>query len=235
MLSLGQHVFGLPVAVVAVILLGSSPASAPAGAGDARKGPDALVRTAQAADAKGKPRLQSWASSVKTPEAKKKAVAAETPKPDADKDRGVPAGQIQPQLHASRGGITTCFDSLARASSQVVDGEHQAYSFWDPKRPNEGTFRSIVALRYPQAMAPRGAAVIVNSPVGGACDATTFQIMPTLRPCNAIQADLMKSGKAVANLTGLALIQVPQDLSYLLLPTAGDGCAIVAIRSIRSQ
>ncbi len=74
-----------------------------------------------------------------------------------------------------------------------------------------------------------------NSPVGGACDATTFQIMPTLRSCNAIQGDLMKSGKAVANLTGLALIQVPQDLSYLLLPTAGDGCAIVAIRAIRSQ
>jgi hypothetical protein len=31
------------------------------------------------------------------------------------------------------------------------------------------------------------------------------------------------------------LIQTPQDLSYLLLPTAGDGCTIVAIRVIRSQ
>ncbi len=235
MLRLGLNAFALPVAVAAVVLLGSAPVFAPAGAGDPRNRPDAVVRMAQAAETNGKPRLQSWASSVKTPEAKKKTVAAEAPKPDTDKDRGVPAGQIQPQMHASRGGITKCFDSLARASSQVVDGEHQSYSFWDPKQPNEGTFRSIVALRYPQAMAPRSAAVIVNSPVGGACDATTFQVIPTLRSCSVIQGDLMKSGKAVANLTGLALIQVPQDLSYLLLPTAGDGCAIIAIRSIRSQ
>lgn len=231
MFRLRLHIMGLTVAAGALALSGGSPIFV--SAGDVRNGRDTFVRTAQAADAKGKARLDSWASSVKPPDAKKKA--AEPSKQDTDRDRGVPAGQIQPQLHASSGGITACFDSLARASSQVVDGEHQAYSFWDPKRPNESTFRSIVALRYPQAMAPRGAAVIVNSPVGGACDATTFQIMPTLRSCNAIQGDLMKSGKAVANLTGLALIQVPQDLSYLLLPTAGDGCAIVAIRAIRSQ
>lgn len=203
------------------------------------------MRMAQAATPK-KQRLEGWASSVKAPEPKKKG-PAEKPsapaaaKPDKDAvqdtpgDRGVPAGQIQPQQHASSGGITTCFDSLARASSQTVDGEHQAFSFWDPKRPNEGTFRSIVALKYPHATAPRGAAVIINGPVAGGCDATTLQIVPTVRPCSAIQADLIKNGRAVANLTGLALIQVPQDLSYLLLPTAGDGCAIVAIRAIRSQ
>jgi hypothetical protein len=202
------------------------------------------VRVAQAATPK-KQRLDGWASSVKAPEAKKKqpvetsSTAAAKPDKDAAQDtsgdRGVPAGQIQPQQHASSGGITTCFDSLARASSQTVDGEHQAFSFWDPKRPNESTFRSIVALKYPHATAPRGAAVIINGPVAGACDATTLQIVPTVRPCSSIQADLMKNGRAVANLTGLALIQVPQDLSYLLLPTAGDGCAIVAIRAIRSQ
>jgi hypothetical protein len=200
---------------------------------------DRSYLVAQAADPKN-PRMESWAMPVKAPEPKRRqaserSTASATPAKDGSDERGVPAGQLQPQVHASNGGITTCFDSLARASSQAVDGEHQAYSFWDKKRPNEGTFRSIVSLRYPHAAAPRGAAVIINGPVDGACDATTLQILPTLRPCGAIQGDLMKGGKAVANLAGLALIQTPQDLSYLLLPTAGDGCTIVAIRVIRSQ
>jgi hypothetical protein len=202
--------------------------------------PAATWRVAQVAEPK-KQRMENWASSVKAADAKKKQ-GAEAPSPaehketEARADRGVPAGQIQPQVHASNGGITTCFDSLARASSQAIDGEHQAFSFWDRQRPNESTFRSIVSLRYPQATAPRGAAIIINSPVAGsACDATTLQIVPTLRPCSAIQGDLIKNGKAIANLAGLALIQAPQDLSYLLLPTAGDGCTIVAVRVIRSQ
>jgi hypothetical protein len=227
----------LPAVVVATIAI-STIAVAIMNAGaraEASEGKAAIEwRLAQAAEPK-KQRSENWASQVKPPETKKKQAAAEPPKPEADKDRGVPAGQLQPQLHASNGGITTCFDSLARASSQAVDGEHQAYSTWDQRRPNEGTFRSIVSLRYPHAAAPRGASVIINSPVDGACDATTLQIMPTLRSCNAIQGDLMKNGRAVANLAGLALIQVPQDLSYLLLPTADDGCTIVAIRVIRSQ
>lgn len=161
---------------------------------------------------------------------------AKSPAVDPKDVRGAPAGQLQPQAHASNGGITTCVDSLARASSQAVDGEHQAFSFWDPNRPNEGTFRSIVSLRYPNPTAPRGVAVIINSPnVGSTCDATTLQVLPTARTCAAIQSDIMKNGRAIANLTGLALIQAQQDVTYMLLPTAGDGCTIVAIRSIRSQ
>ncbi|WP_143149035.1 hypothetical protein [Hyphomicrobium sp. CS1BSMeth3] len=230
-----QHIQGYSIGVVALVAVGGSLTFEPAGASDLSKEPQALVRMAQATEAKGKQRLDTWSSSVKAPEAKKKQAAADPPKPDADKDRGTPAGQMQPQVHANNGGITACFDTLARASSQAVDGEHQAFSFWDQKRPNDGTFRSIVSLRYPHAAAPRGASIIINSPVGGACEATTLQVMPTLRPCNAIQADLMKNGRAVANLAGLALIQLPEDLSYLLLPTAGDGCAIVAIRAIQSR
>lgn len=200
--------------------------------------PAATWRVAQVVEPKK--RMENWASSVKAPDAKKKQAAeapqAEQKETGALADRGVPAGQIQPQVHASNGGITTCFDALARASSQAIDGEHQAFSFWDRQRPNESTFRSIVSLRYPQPTAPRGAAIIINSPVAGsACDATTLQIVPTLRPCSAIQGDLIKNGRAIANLAGLALIQAPQDLSYLLLPTAGDGCTIVAVRVIRSQ
>ena len=224
-------VVGTPI-VVMVVLAGAARAEMT----ESRSA--APLRLAQAAEPKQR-RMENWASSIKAPDAKKKAEAspaAEKKASEAPADRGVPAGQIQPQVHASNGGITTCFDSLARASSQAIDGEHQAFSFWDRQRPNEGTFRSIVSLRYPQATAPRGAAVIINSPVAGsACDATTLQIVPTLRSCTAIQGDLMKNGRAVANLAGLALIQAPQDLSYLLLPTAGDGCAIVAVRVIRSQ
>ena len=231
---IGQNILRSTAALAALVAVGSSLTIGLAGADDARLRADASVRITQAPESK-KQRLDSWASSVKPPDVKKKQASAEAPNPDADKDRGAPAGHLQPQLHASNGGITTCFDTLARATSQAVDGEHHAFSFWDSKQPNDSTFRSIVSLRYPHAAAPRGASIIINSPVGGACDATTLQIMPTQRSCSAIQGDLMKTGKAVANLAGLALIQVPQELNYMLLPTAGDGCAIVAIRVIRAQ
>jgi len=156
--------------------------------------------------------------------------------PETAEDKGEPAGQLQPQLHASNAGITACFDSLARASSHVVDGPHRAYSFWDPKKLNTGTFRSIVAMNYGGNVSPRGAAVIVNSPMrDSTCDATTVQVVPTARPCSAIQSSLITKGKAVANLTGLALIQTDGEVSYLLLPTAGDGCAIVSMAVIRGN
>ena len=156
-----------------------------------------------------------------------------TPPPEI---RGEPPGQLQPQAHANNGGVTACFDSLARASSHVIDGEHQAFSFWDRERPNAGTFRSVIGMRYGGNIAPKGVAVIVNSPMAQSeCDATTFQVVPTARPCSAIQNSLIEKGKAVANLVGLALIQTPGDVSYMLLPTAGDGCAIVSITVIRRK
>jgi len=67
------------------------------------------------------------------------------------------------------------------------------------------------------------------------CDATTVQVVPTTRPCSAIQGSLISKGKAVANLAGLALIQTSGDVSYLLLPTAGDGCTIVSMMVIRGN
>jgi hypothetical protein len=173
------------------------------------------------------------------PEKPTQKAAAEPPRPAKAapaEDKGEPAGQLQPQAHASSAGITSCFDSLARASSHVIDGQHRAFSFWDPKKPDTGTFRSVVALRYGDAVSPRGAAVIVNSPMRDAtCDATTIQVVPTARPCSAVQSGLIGRGKAVANLTGLALIQSPGDVSYLLLPTAGDGCAIVSMTVFRGN
>lgn len=151
-------------------------------------------------------------------------------------DKGEPAGQLQPQVHAGNAGITACFDSLARASSRVIDGPHRAFSFWDAKKPDTGTFRSVVALNYGGTISPRGAALIINSPMRDAtCDATTVQVVPTARPCSAIQGSLMTKGKAVANLAGLALIQTPGDVSYLLLPTAGDGCTIVSMMVLRGN
>ncbi len=222
------------VATIAISTIAGTIMNAGARAEASEGKPATAWRMAQAAEPK-KQRSEASGSQSRPPDTKKKQAAAEPARPEADRERGVPAGQLLPQVHASNGGITTCFDALARASSQAVDGEHQAFSFWDQRRPNEGTFRSIVSLRYPHATAPRGASVIINSPVSGACDATTLQIMPTLRTCNAIQGDLMKNGRAVANLAGLALIQLPEDLSYLLLPTAGDGCTIVAIRVIQSR
>lgn len=188
-----------------------------------------------------KPEIKTTGSTSKVPLPKRSKVVkkVQSPAPQAAvsaEDKGEPAGQLQPQIHASNAGISACFDTLARASSHVIDGPHRAFSFWDPKKLNSGTFRSVVALKYGGAISPRGAAMIVNSPTRDTgCDATAVQVVPTVRPCSAIQNSLIEKGKAVANLTGLALIQAPGDVSYLLLPTAGDGCTIISMSVFRGN
>jgi hypothetical protein len=143
---------------------------------------------------------------------------------------------MQPLLQARQAGITTCLDTLTRQASAAIDGRHDSVSSWSPASPNEHPFSSIVALRYQNQVVPRAAAVMVAAPdPGHGCDGVTVQIVPTAQSCGTMQAALLHDGKVVANLTGLPAIENRAGTRHLLLPTAGNGCTIIAVSTIEQK
>jgi hypothetical protein len=91
-------------------------------------------------------------------------------------------------------------------------------------------FESIISLAYPNKIAPHAAAVLLAAPTQGqSCDTSTVQIFPTARPCNAVLADLLKTGKVIADLAGMPVSQTPNGARQLLMPTAGNGCVMIVV------
>ncbi|HLJ72849.1 MAG TPA: hypothetical protein VKU03_16155 [Roseiarcus sp.] len=125
---------------------------------------------------------------------------------------------------------------MTRLLPQVVDAPHDAFSFWSSQNADDHLFGSIAALSYPQPSAPRGASIVLATPTkSGECEAAGVQVVPTARSCGAIQAALMNSGRAVANLEGLPLIENPAGVRYLLAPSAGNGCIVIAVTVLRPK
>ncbi len=150
------------------------------------------------------------------------ASAARTP-------TGVP-GELQPVVHAQHAKITTCIDTIARESAAVIDARHAAISSWTSTAPNEHLFVSIVGMNYESRIAPHAGAVILAAPVGaGRCEGETVQVVPTARSCSAVQASLVAGGRTIATLQGLLVVQTKSGFRDILLPTAGGGCALVAV------
>jgi hypothetical protein len=139
-------------------------------------------------------------------------------------------GELQPVLHAQQAKITTCMDTIVRQSAAAIDAPHAAASSWTSAAPNQNLFVSIVGLSYQSPLAPNAAAVILSAPVGpGRCEGTVVQIIPSARSCSVIQASLLKTGRTIAMLQGLAVVQTELGVRNLLLPTAGGGCTLVAV------
>ncbi len=137
---------------------------------------------------------------------------------------------FQALVHARQAGLAACTDALTRLLPEVVDAPHDAFSFWSTQNADDHLFGSIAALSYPQPSAPRGASIVFATPAkSGQCEAAGVQIVPTARSCGVIQAVLMKAGRAIANLEGLALIENPAGFRYLLAPSAGNGCIVIAV------
>ncbi len=139
-------------------------------------------------------------------------------------------GELQPVVHAERAGITTCLDTIARQSAAAIDGPHAAVSSWTSTAPNQNLFVSVVGLSHPGPLAPNAGAIIIAAPLGaGRCAGTVVKIIPSARSCSAIQATLVGSGKTIAILQGLPVVDTKSGVRNLLLPTAGGGCTLVAI------
>ena len=156
-----------------------------------------------------------------------------SPVPSLDKGELSQAPEFQALLHARQGGVVICTDTLARLLPQVIDAPHEAFSFWSQKDADMHLFGSICGQTYVQKAAPRAASVVAVSPLkSGKCDGVGVQVVPSARSCGTLQSALLKDGRAIANLQGLPLIQNAQGIRYLLLPTAGNGCVIVATASV---
>lgn len=159
------------------------------------------------------------------PAAKAAAPAAPTPRalPDA-------VGALQPVLHAQQAKITTCMDTIVRQSAAVIAGPHAAMSSWDRAAPNHNLFVSMVGLSYKSPIAPNGAAVMLAAPVApGRCAGEVVQIVPSARSCSVIQASLVKAGRTIAMLQGMAVVQTNLGARDLLMPAVGGGCTLVAV------
>ncbi len=103
-------------------------------------------------------------------------------------------------------------------------------SQWSTAAPDSHMFESIVSLAYPNRIAPRAAAILLAAPTPAQnCDSSTVQIFPTARPCNIVEADLLKEGKVIADLGGLPVTQSPNGARQILLPTAGNGCVMIVV------
>ncbi|MDP4023727.1 hypothetical protein Q8W71_13910 [Methylobacterium sp. NEAU 140] len=144
-------------------------------------------------------------------------------------EAGAAVNAFEPVIHARKAGIGTCMGSVVAQSRRVIDAQHAALSIWNTREPDRGTFQSILALRYENALAPNGAAILTAAPDGASrCGGTVVQVYPTARSCGAIQAELVKSGTTAAALLDLPLLAAADGTRELLLPTAGGGCVIVA-------
>jgi hypothetical protein len=109
------------------------------------------------------------------------------------------AAEPQPLVHASQAGVKSCLDGIARAANGTIDTQH-AMSQWFTGAADSQLFQSIISLAYPNKVAPHAAAVLLAAPTQGqSCDTSTVQIFPTARPCNAVLADLLKTGKVIAS------------------------------------
>ncbi|HEY3912314.1 MAG TPA: hypothetical protein VGM07_20870 [Stellaceae bacterium] len=167
------------------------------------------------------------ARSAERQPAVKNAAAPTAPAPRAPTDA---VGALQPVLHAQQAKITTCMDTVVRQSAAAIDGPHEAISSWTSGAPNQNLFVSIVGLSYKSPVAPNGAAVMLAAPVGPRkCEGAVVQIVPSARACSVIQASLVKAGRTIAMLRGLAIVQTNLGVRDILMPTVGGGCTLVAV------
>jgi hypothetical protein len=188
------------------------------------------------------------AAAKKPPQAPSKSPPEKPANNDAEKKQQVapvpqlPAGEA-PQatefpalLHARQAGISACTDTLSRVLPQTNDAPHEAVSFWSPEQADDHLFGSIAGLRYAQPAAPRGAAIVLAAKTNATkCDGAGVQIVPSARACGAIQAALLTGGRAIANLSGLPLIQNERGIRFLLLPSAGNGCVIISVNVLYAR
>jgi hypothetical protein len=189
--------------------------------------PSPKPQAAAPAKTTAQPQPAPAAAAPPAPAAAAPAAPAQPPPPQPPPST---AAEPQPLVHASQAGVKSCLDGIARAANGTIDTQHAAMSQWFTGAADSHLFQSIVSLAYPNKIAPHAAAVLLAAPTQGqSCDTSTVQIFPTARPCNAVLADLLKTGKVIADLAGMPVSQTPNGARQLLMPTAGNGCVMIVV------
>ena len=112
----------------------------------------------------------------------------------------------------------------------VVDGQHVALSTWNNAAANDRLFQSVVGLKYDNKTAPHGISVLVAAPMQAEkCDGATVQIQPSALACDKIAKNLASAQLGAADLNGIRMIETSKSIRIVLLPTRGNGCAVVGI------
>ena len=103
-------------------------------------------------------------------------------------------------------------------------------SEWFTGAADSHVFQSVVSLAYPNRIAPHATAIVLGAPTAShTCDTSAVEIIPTARACNEVLADLLKTEKVVADLSGLLVTQGAAGTRQMLMPTAGNGCVVIAV------
>lgn len=141
-----------------------------------------------------------------------------------------PPQNPEPVLHAKNAGLGACLSAVERGAASVIDRPHSAFSNWNPGAPALHAFESIAIQTYQGSAAPRSTSVLLATPAANGCDASTVLVFPSARSCADIEKDIAKSARLLGKLAGLPLYGTDSNEHRLLLPSAGNGCVIVAVR-----
>lgn len=168
--------------------------------------PEAAPEVAPASTLQQQPKIENIA-----------AVADETP-------------ATQPVAHARNAAVRTCLPALQELSLMVIDGGHVAFSTWNNAAANDRLFQSVAGLKYDNKNAPVGLSILLAAPVRGEkCDGATVQIQPSALPCDRIAKNLTDAQLAATDLNGIRMVEATKSTRVVLLPTRGNGCAVVGV------
>ena len=154
--------------------------------------------------------------------------------------QGTPANDdanFQPIIQAKSAGLSACLGGINAISHMTIDSTHTAVSTWNKDTPNDRMFNSVVGLTYKNQIAPKAISVLVTAPTAAKkCDGTTVQVQPSSLACDVIEKNLSAGSKEKFNeMNSIPMIQVSQEQRYLLMPTQGNGCVVVAVNTYFAQ
>ncbi len=156
--------------------------------------------------------------------------ASTAPKTVAAAEPQVAIVESQPVIHAKSAAVTTCLTAVSELARMNLDAPYVALSTWNKSAANDHLFESIVGLKYDNQVAPRAISVLTASPTPAKnCDGGSVQVQPSNLSCEAIAKNLTNASMKTTDLNGVTMIAGEGPMRYALLPTAGNGCAVVGI------
>jgi len=103
-------------------------------------------------------------------------------------------------------------------------------SIWNDADANDRMFESVVGLKYDSQYAPHGLSVVMASPNPvHKCDGATVQVRPSSLSCASIQKNLAPARNQLTDLKGMTLLQSDPSMRIVLVPTSGNGCAVIGV------
>ncbi len=176
-----------------------------------------------------------------TAQATPAAPASPAPAPATAQNQTAPAGQAAPgsaadfqvttQLAAA--GVKRCLPAVNDLGRFEMSGvtEYAATTTWNKNEPDKRLVSSVIGQHFGQNSAtPMGISGVISAPgAEGKCDAVGLQVLPTAETCGNIQTQVLAKGQILGNLAGVPILKNAQNMRLMLLPSAGNGCVIVAL------